>query len=115
MAAAHVALVEHSFCAEHERLEEGAEVHLPGTDEAHSHASETAAVSPGHPEDLQAEHEGCAFGESFTLEDCFVLPVDLAAEPALAIESPQVLRSGTLAESLPILRVAPKSSPPSVA
>lgn len=115
LSVAHVVLVEHRFCAEHERLEEGADGHASGTEEGYSDVGESSRVSPGHAEESRVEHEGCAFGENFTLEDHFVLPLALVAEPAFASEASQVLRTGTVAASVPLLLVAPKSSPPLIA
>lgn len=115
LSAAHVMLVQHSFCAEHERLEEGADVHASGIDSGASDTSELATVSPGHPVDSEPGHEGCAFGEDFPLEDYFLLPTTLDAEPAMASEASQLLRALAADQRVPLLLVAPKNSPPQFA
>ena len=115
LAVAHVVVTEHRFCAEHERMEEGTGVHAPGVEEAGTEHDDTARVCGDQTEESELDHEACAFGDSFTLEDAFIQPSDLTVEPALASEAPPAPHSQTVHCSLPLLLVAPKSSPPHIA
>jgi hypothetical protein len=115
LAVAHVVVSEHRFCAEHERMEEGTEVHAPGVDEAGLERDDGTAVLADQTEESESGHEACTFVDNFTLEDAFIQPVDFAVEQALASEASPALHCKTVHSSLPLLRVAPKNSPPHIA
>ncbi len=111
LSVAHAALEEHRYCVDHERLEEASESHsrAPG-----AKGSAQANVSHAHSDELPTEHVDCAFDEDFTraAPDRF-LPYPLATtSPCFLLPAP--LRAVLPAESIPLLSIAPKSSPPIV-
>jgi hypothetical protein len=106
MSVAHAAMVAHTYCAEHERVEEGDNIH------ATKHHDESHALSAVSPVQEDNAHKDCAFSEDFTLEEYFVLASSLIVEVAPTIEVAPVLHSKTDAKGLPLLLIAPKSSPP---
>jgi hypothetical protein len=108
LSVAHVALDEHTYCAEHERLEEGANAHSEPPSEQDSTASVFSSREPGESPD---EHEACAFGEDFTRET-WTLSHDFVVTPMLAVERAPALVAFDLVKTTPLLLVAPKNSPP---
>lgn len=110
LSVAHVALEQHSYCIEHERLEEGQDGHsqVVESDEGGLLNSRPPA---GHDE---AGHEACAFGEDFTRASSCIVSYVLVANEALAFAGAPAL-STSVVESTRLLLVAPKNSPPLIA
>jgi hypothetical protein len=117
LAVIHVALEDHIYCAEHQRLEEGSDAHSAVGDSAMTQAdakgSQTQSFQP-RSEESAASHEGCAFGEDFTREG-LRLEHRISAEPALMASDSEAIRlTGNASSGIPLLLSAPKNSPPSL-
>ncbi len=106
----HAVFEEHRYCAEHERLEEASETHVPGD----SKTGATGAIASSNSGELPTEHEDCAFDEDFTrtIPDSTLV---LLATPAPAILPPAQIRTIAFVHGISLLHVAPKSSPPTIA
>jgi len=109
LSALHVAFEEHSYCAEH-GLEEGSESAVAA--HAVSDIKLPAGVRAGENHEPAPGHELCAFGEIASRDA-------ISAELTLAVEAAPLadMRAGLPVESIaghpiPLLLVAPKSSPP---
>ena len=110
LSVAHLALEEHSYCAEHERLEEGA--HGKAQNESSTSAIAGVHVAPDLPGEGDEDHEDCAFGDDFTRECLHCLPSQSAhAAPTALVVDPFLLASIAPATS-DLLLLAPKNSPP---
>lgn len=120
LALAHVALEEHTYCAEHQRLEEAGDIHGGASrlvsdlaPDAEEHPPR--AVSGNSSENTAGGHERCALSEDFTRDaQCPSLLVrTLTTSQCFA---PVVLPVATpVIRAIALLRNAPKSSPPQLA
>lgn len=111
-AVVHVAVEEHRFCAEHQRLEEGASAHQ---DDAVIAAAPEIVVSERvlrSPDVPQRAHEVCASVDCLSVD---TLRPDAKGQSIVAVASvyatPLLLRAQYTYRIAPIL-IAPKCSPP---
>lgn len=117
LALAHVALEEHTYCAEHQRLEEAGDVHR-GANGAISDVAlgsedhHPPTVSGNSSESDTGGHERCALGDEFTRDaQCPGLLVrTLTATQFFAPVAPPA--ASPALRTIALLRIAPKSSPP---
>lgn len=115
LAVVHGVVERHTYCAEHERVEDAVESHItasllkgdePRDDEAQS------KIGRGETPEHSEGHEDCAFGDSFTRE-ILVFTFDLVFAPAqLALTRPGTPPIATGAAAVALFRIAPKNSPP---
>ena len=112
LAVAHIAIVEHTYCATHDRLEEGGGAHNSARAEL---AQSEAQASSAGDDSSESEHKLCALGDCFTLEklspntNVFSSVTTLAA----GINTQRFVDINT-DERIPLLAIAPKCSPPAL-
>lgn len=118
---AHVALEEHTYCAEHQRLEEAQDAHNQGQasnalDAAEEHPKAPAVRSTDRSSgDEDGGHEGCAFGDDFTRDAQCVAHSSADIAPAIAfIVLPKTHLAPAIA-AIRLIHLAPKNSPPQLA
>ena len=108
----HIAFEEHSYCAEHESLEEGPSAHAS---DARPNVGGHDAAFAGSKDTPEPNHEECAFGESFT-RDTISVDQPCFAEIAHTVSAPPAPPIASDAgPAIPLLLAAPKSSPPHAA
>jgi hypothetical protein len=116
---AHIAIEEHAYCAEHQRLEEAPGAH-GRSDSANvlENAEGTAQPSVARTSEIPSngqgdKHEGCAFGDDFTREASYVAQSSYGlAPPASAFDIPQNILAAPARAAIRLILLAPKSSPP---
>jgi hypothetical protein len=116
----HLALVPHTVCAEHGELvhaEQGASVHAGGADATSAnaaHVATTAAYRAGHAAESADHHEHC-FVSALRRQSSAVAPAQASPQlaPLAGCQATTLLTAAT-APAIPLLALAPKSSPPAL-
>lgn len=116
----HVALEEHRYCAEHERMEEGTKAHNGSADNGSLADSAWTSSEPpvsdnavsGRQPSEESEHANCVFVDSFTIDS-----IRFDDAPAIDKSSATALVSWAAKPSdavrvIALLYIAPKCSPP---
>tara|TARA_R110002096_G_scaffold77896_11_gene183507 strand:- start:33639 stop:34073 length:435 start_codon:yes stop_codon:yes gene_type:complete len=115
---AHVALEEHTYCAEHQRLEEAQDAHgkslaARALDAAEDHAEPPVARSgDGSTGASDGGHESCAFGDDFTRDAQCVPHTSVGIVPAIAFLVLPKTRLAPAKAAIRLIHLAPKNSPP---
>ncbi len=108
----HITMEEHTYCAAHDRLEEGG-THSSDPAELESTQSEAPVASAGQ-NGSESEHEQCALGDCFTLEKLSPSTKLLSSPTEAADVNIQRFTNISAGERIPLLTIAPKCSPPSL-
>ncbi len=109
----HITMEEHTYCAAHDRLEEGSSVHSSDSGELEPTQSEAPVASTGQ-NGSESEHEQCALGDCFTLEKLSPSNKLLSSATEAADVNVQRFTNISAGERIPLLAIAPKCSPPSL-
>ncbi len=113
---AHIALEEHTYCAEHQRLEEAGNSHggrstISAALGAETEVGPKADSSPASQR-RTGSHERCALADDFTRDAQSPAHAFPSQAPQLAFSDAISINRAEVASNIALLHAAPKNSPP---